>query len=149
MSTALPQLAPQLELADLLVAGRATMFEPHDLPGRYGRAICAIERLLAAAGAPAVVAGGWAVWRHGFVGRVTQDVDIVVPADHVNELLRIAPVGGFDVLPRPAGLWPKLRHKGSRTPARQPRPGRRDPRAPRRRASSLRHAPGRIAGSGR
>ncbi len=32
-------LAEQLALADELLAGRDTMFEPQDLPGRYGRVI--------------------------------------------------------------------------------------------------------------
>jgi hypothetical protein len=44
---------------------------------------------------------------------VTQDVDIVVPADRVEELLRVAALSGFDVLPTPPGLWPKLVHKES------------------------------------
>jgi len=58
-----------------------------------------------------VLAGGWAVWHHGFVGRVTQDVDIVLPASRVDELLQAAAVSGFELLPRRAGRWPKLRHK--------------------------------------
>ncbi|MGA2616259.1 MAG: hypothetical protein ABSF26_01540 [Thermoguttaceae bacterium] len=110
---ALNLLAEQLELTDALRAGRDKMLEPQDLPGRYGRVIRALDRLLRATGCEAVVAGGWAVWRHGFLGRVTQDVDIVVPAALIQELLRVAPLGGFDVLPTPAGLWPKLLHKES------------------------------------
>ena len=106
-------VAEQLELADLLRAGRDRMLEPQELPGRYGQVIRALDRLLGAIGGEAVVAGGWAVWRHGYLGRVTQDVDIVVPADMVEELLRVAPVGGFEVLPGRAGAWPKLRHKES------------------------------------
>src|SRR5207237_934680 len=47
----------------------------------------------------------------GYVGRVTQDLDIVVPAAQVDELLRVAAVSGFQVLPRPEGRWPKLLHK--------------------------------------
>jgi len=87
------------------------MLQPQDLPGRYGRAIRAIDRVLAATGAHAVLAGGWAVWRHGYVGRVTQDVDVVVGADEVSELLRVASVSGFEVLEAPPGRWPKLHHK--------------------------------------
>src|SRR5438034_10476890 len=60
---------------------------------------------------PSVLAGGWAVWRHGFVGRVTQDLDIVLPADRIEEFLRTAAVSGFEVLPQPEGRWPKVRHK--------------------------------------
>jgi hypothetical protein len=89
------------------------MLEPQDLPGRYGRVIRALEHLLRAIQSQAVVAGGWAVWRHGYLGRVTQDVDIVVPAGAVDELLRVAAVSGFDVLPARGGIWPKLHHKES------------------------------------
>jgi len=107
------ELAAQLELADLLRAGRNRMLEPQDLPGRYGRVIRALDHLLDTIRSPAVVAGGWAVWRHGYLGRVTQDVDIVVPADAVDELLRAAAVSGFEVFPARGGRWPKLRHKES------------------------------------
>src|SRR5262245_53976587 len=87
------------------------MFEPQDLPGRYGRVVKAVDHLLEAMNGEAVLAGGWAVWRHGFVGRVTQDIDIVLPACQVEEFLRLAAVSGFEVLPQPAGRWPKARHK--------------------------------------
>jgi hypothetical protein len=106
-------LAAQLEVADRLRAERDKMLEPQDLPGRYGRVIRALDHLIHATGAEAVVAGGWAVWRHGYLGRVTQDVDVVVPADAVQQLLRLASLSGFEVLPGPAGIWPKLRHKES------------------------------------
>jgi hypothetical protein len=43
-------LAAQLELADTLYSGRSRMLEPQDLPGRYGRAVAAIDRFLRAAG---------------------------------------------------------------------------------------------------
>ena len=87
------------------------MLEPQDLPGRYGRVIHSIDRLLAAVKCPAVVGGGWAVWRHGFVGRVTQDLDVVVGAEQVDELIRAASVAGFEVLTTQPGRWPKLLHK--------------------------------------
>jgi hypothetical protein len=106
-------LAAELEVADRLRAGRDAMLEPQDLPGRYGRVIQAIDRLLQVIECPAVVAGGWAVWRHGYLGRVTQDVDVVIPADRLDEVLRVAAVSGFEVLPSRAGLWPKLHHKES------------------------------------
>jgi hypothetical protein len=106
-------LASQLELADLLLAGRDRMLEPQELPGRYGRVIRALDHLLEALGGEAVVAGGWAVWRHGYVGRVTQDVDVVVPAGLVDGLVRAAGVSGFEVLPTSPGMWPRLRHKES------------------------------------
>jgi hypothetical protein len=106
-------LADQLELADLLRAGRERMLEPQDLPGRYGRVVRALDRVLGTVRAEAVVAGGWAVWRHGYLGRVTQDLDVVVPAGMVEELLRAAAASGFEVLPGRAGAWPKLRHKES------------------------------------
>lgn len=87
------------------------MLEPQDLPGRYGRVVKALDQVLAACDCEAVVGGGWAVWRHGYVGRVTQDVDIVLPADRIDDFKRTAVVSGFDVLPEPAGRWPKLRHR--------------------------------------
>jgi hypothetical protein len=104
-------LAAQLELAEQLRAEGGKMLAPQELPGRYGRVIAALDRLLTIVGAEAVVAGGWAVWRHGYLGRVTQVVEIVVPVGLVAELLRVAAVSGFEVLPAPPGTWPKLRHK--------------------------------------
>jgi hypothetical protein len=52
-----------------------------------------------------------AVWRHGFVNRVTQHVDIVLPADRIEEFLRTASVSGFQVLSHAPGRWPKVHHK--------------------------------------
>lgn len=104
-------LTEQLELGEQLLAGRDRMFEPQDLPGRYGRVVRAIDRVLTAIGAEAVLGGGWAVWRHGFFGRMTQDIDIVLPANVVDEFLRAASVSGFEILPQPPGRWPKLLHK--------------------------------------
>ena len=89
------------------------MFEPQDLPGRYGRVIAALDHVLAAIEGQAVLGGGWAVWRHGFFGRMTQDVDIVLPAQAIGDFLQVASVSGFEVLDPPAGRWPKLRHRGS------------------------------------
>jgi hypothetical protein len=100
-----------LETADELLHRGDTMFEPHDLPGRYGRVISDLERLLSATETLAVVAGGWAVWRHGYVGRVTQDVDVVIPQDKQADLLRSGPICGFDALTVSCGNWPKLFHR--------------------------------------
>jgi hypothetical protein len=111
MHVSLQSLTEQLELADELLAGKDRMFEPQDLPGRYGRVVRALDHLLAAVGAQAVVGGGWAVWRHGYQGRITQDIDIVLAADQVDEFLRAAAVSGFDVPAQPTGRWPKLMHK--------------------------------------
>ena len=112
MRTVTPNLlSEQLELADQLLAGRDTMLEPQDLPGRYGRVVKAVDRVLHLANCEAVLGGGWAVWRYGFIGRVTQDVDIVIPADRVDEFLRVASVSGFEVLPQRPGRWPKVMHK--------------------------------------
>jgi hypothetical protein len=83
----LDMLTEQLALADELLTRGGMMTEPQDLPGRYGRVIKALDHLLAVTGCPSALAGGWAVWRHGFVGRVTQDVDIPVAADRVDEIL--------------------------------------------------------------
>jgi hypothetical protein len=104
-------VAQQLELAEQLRAGRDAMFEPQDLPGRFGRVVQAIDHVLQAIDSPGVVGGGWAVWRHGFVARVTQDIDIVLPADRLDEFLRVAGVSGFEVLATRPGRWPKLDHK--------------------------------------
>jgi hypothetical protein len=104
-------LTEQLALADQLGMGRKTMFEPQDLPGRYGRVVKAVDRVLSTMSCVGLLAGGWAVWRHGYVGRITQDVDILLPADRLDEFLRVAGVSGFEVLPAQEGFWPKLRHK--------------------------------------
>jgi hypothetical protein len=104
-------LTRQLELADILLAGRDRMLEPQDLPGRYGRVVRALDQVLAACDCEAVVGGGWAVWRHGYVGRVTQDVEIALPKASVEEFLRAASVSGFELLKQPEGCWPKLLHR--------------------------------------
>src|SRR5262245_10437543 len=104
-------LADQLELADQLLVGRPQMLQPQDLPGRYGRAVKAVDHLLYVIHCPSVLGGGWAVWRHGYVGRVTQDLDIALPADRIDEFLRAASVAGFEILPVMPGRWPKVLHK--------------------------------------
>jgi hypothetical protein len=71
----------------------------------------AVDRLLQVIGCEAVLGGGWAVWRHGYVGRVTQDIDIALPADRIDEFLRAASVAGFDLLPVQPGRWPKIMHR--------------------------------------
>jgi hypothetical protein len=87
------------------------MLEPQDLPGRYGRVVHALDEIVRGCNCEAVVGGGWAVWRHGYVGRVTQGIDIAVPSDKLDDFLRTAAVSGFEVLTPPAGRWPKLHHK--------------------------------------
>jgi hypothetical protein len=104
-------LTDRLALADELLAGRNHMLEPQDLPGRYGRVVKGLDEVIAACGCEAVVGGGWAVWRHGYVGRVTQDIDIALPADEIDNFLEVANVKGFDILTSSAGHWPKLLHK--------------------------------------
>jgi hypothetical protein len=81
----LEHVRERLELADQLREGRDSMFEPEDLPGRYGGVVRALNHLLAAVDAEAVLGGGWAVWRHGFLGRVTQDVEIVLAAGRARD----------------------------------------------------------------
>jgi hypothetical protein len=104
-------LTQQLQLADALLAGRDRMLEPQDLPGRYGRVVRALDHILQACNCDSVVGGGWAVWRHGYIGRVTQDIDIVLPSDRVADFLQAAAFNGFEVLRSPEGRWPKLRHR--------------------------------------
>jgi hypothetical protein len=104
-------LQENLLLGEHLLAGRDSMFEPQDLPGRYGQVIKALDRVLQVLDCASVLGGGWAVWRYGFFGRMTQDVDIVLPADRIGEFVRMASLSGFEPLPQPAGRWPKVRHK--------------------------------------
>jgi hypothetical protein len=109
--TSLAFLKEQIELNEQLLEGRERMFHPQDLPGRYGRVVRAVDHLLQAIKCEAVVGGGWAVWHHGFVARVTQDIDMALPASRIDEFLQVARVSGFQVLPQPEGRWPKLIHK--------------------------------------
>jgi hypothetical protein len=44
---------------------------------------------------------------------VTQDVDIALPTDRIDEFLRVAAVSGFELLAQRPGRWPKVRHKES------------------------------------
>jgi hypothetical protein len=111
MQLAADTLEQQLELADALLAGRDSMLEPQDLPGRYGRVVKALDQVIHACDCEAVVAGGWAVWRHGYVGRVTQDVDIALAKASVDDFLLAASVSGFDTVSQPEGRWPKLHHR--------------------------------------
>lgn len=104
-------LKEQIELNEQLLAAREHMFNPQDLPGRYGRAVRAIDHLLQATKCEAVLGGGWAVWHHGFAERITQDLDIALPAGRIDEFLQVASVSGFTVVPRRSGRWPKLVHK--------------------------------------
>lgn len=106
-------LTEQLELGEQLLQVTGTMFSPQDLPGRYGCVVKAIDCVLEALRCEAVVAGGWAVWHHGYFGRMTQDIDIALAKDHVDAFLQAAAVSGFEVLPQQSGRWPKLSHKES------------------------------------
>ncbi len=109
--TSLGFLKEQIELNEQLLAGREHMFHPQDLPGRYGRVVRAVDHLLQVIKCEAVLGGGWAVWYHGFIARVTQDIDIALPASCIDEFLRVAAVSGFEILPKQEGRWPKLMHK--------------------------------------
>jgi hypothetical protein len=109
--TSLAFLTEQVELSERLNAERDVMLEPQDLPGRYGRVVRAIDHILEATRIEAVLGGGWAVWRHGYAARLTQDVDIALPADRIEEFQRAASVSGFELLPPKPGRWPKMLHK--------------------------------------
>jgi hypothetical protein len=109
--TSLAFLKEQIELNDQLLAGREHMFDPQDLPGRYGRVVRAVDHLLQALNCEAVLGWGWAVWHHGFTERLTQDLDIALPATRIEEFLHAASVSGFSIVPRRQGRWPKLLHK--------------------------------------
>jgi hypothetical protein len=58
--TTLEFLKEQIELNEQLVAGRKSMIEPHDLPGRYGRVVKSVNHLLEILQCEAVLGGGWA-----------------------------------------------------------------------------------------
>lgn len=109
--TTLELLTEQVELAEQLLAGRDAMLEPQDLPGRYGRVVKAVDRILQATHIEAVLGGRWAVWRHGYSARVTQDLDIALPADRIDEFRQVAAVSGFDLLKDQPGRWPKMIHQ--------------------------------------
>lgn len=98
------------ELADELLTMDPANSQPRDLPGRYGRVVRDLERMLVSTGTDAVVAGGWAVWHHGYAGRITQDIDIVIASDCLSDLARWASHFGFHVFAAPEVRWPKLQH---------------------------------------
>jgi hypothetical protein len=112
--TTLDVLKEQIELSEHLVAERDQMIEPQDLPGRYGRVVRAVDHLLGVMECEAVLGGGWAVWRHGYAERVTQDLDVALPAARIDEFMNVASVSGFQILPKREGRWPKLIHKETR-----------------------------------
>src|SRR5262249_25675859 len=70
-----------------------------------------IDHLLQVTDTEAVLGGGWAVWHYGFSGRITQDIDIALPAAKIDEFMRAASVSGFELLPQQPGRWPKMKHK--------------------------------------
>ena len=109
--TTLEFLSEQVELSEQLNMGRDVMLEPQDLPGRYGRVVRAIDHILEVTRIEAALGGGWAVWRHGYAARLTQDIDIALPADRIEEFQRAASVSGFELLAQKPGRWPKMRHK--------------------------------------
>lgn len=61
MSDVPVNLAEVLALADALQEGRDHMQEPQDLPGRFGRVIKSLDRLLVLTSSEAVVGGGCGV----------------------------------------------------------------------------------------
>ena len=99
------------ELAETLRQMTPEQCSPSDLPGRSGKTIKDLERLLLAADALSVVAGGWAVWRHGYAGRVTEDVDIVVAQKDLTRLQELDSSFGFDFFVPPPGRGPKMLHR--------------------------------------
>lgn len=147
LSVTLNSLNEQLSVFETMRIERDSMFEPQDLPGRYGRVVNAVDQVLIAISSEAVLGGGWAVWRHGFVNRVTQDLDIVLPADKVDEFLRVARYSGFEVLQQIPGRWPKLRHKDSDIQVDLLPEGER-PGTPASPAPTLIPSPGQIGGQG-
>src|SRR5262245_45658682 len=107
----LSALREHLELVEQLRTRKSAMLEPQDLPGRYGLVVQGVDAVLQAISCEAVLGGGWAVWHHGYLGRYTQDLDIALPQNRVEEFLRVAAVSGFDVLRPTSGRWPRLQHR--------------------------------------
>ena len=65
---------------------------------------------LCGGGVEFILVGGTAANVHGSA-RLTQDVDIVLPADRLDDFLSVAAVSGFDLMTTSPGRWPKLLHK--------------------------------------
>ena len=78
----LEYLTEQLELGEQLLVGRDKMFEPQDLPGRYGRVVHAVDRLLQVLSCGAVLAGGCSESGSHLAGGVGADKAIVVVLMH-------------------------------------------------------------------
>lgn len=89
------------------------MERPQDLPDEFGVVVAAIDAVLASTGTKAVLAGGWAVWRHGYAARVTEDVDVAIATADVEKFLTAAATADFNLIPGVPGRWPKLRHRAS------------------------------------
>ncbi|MCY2974563.1 MAG: hypothetical protein NTW52_07830 [Planctomycetota bacterium] len=100
-----------LETSEQLMTLDPSRAKPSDLPGRFGRVVHDVERLLQACVADATVVGGWSVWHYGYVGRVTHDLDIVISHEHEEPLVRLSSMFGFRPLGVHEGNWPKLEHK--------------------------------------
>ena len=75
------QLSAILETSEQLLLLEPAMSQPSDLPGRFGRAVRDIERLLRATEVPAAVAGGWSVWHHGYVAYAAEFDALIVQAN--------------------------------------------------------------------
>jgi hypothetical protein len=86
---------------------------PRYLPAGYGIVVKSLDQLLEMLVCDAVLCGSCAVWHHGYLGTIPDDIDIVLPKTRVDELLDTAVVSGFEKLLQPPGRWPKLLHKES------------------------------------
>lgn len=113
MPATLEFITEQVLLSEELRAGRETMLDPEDLPGKYGRVVREVNEILQLIKCEAVVAGGWAAWYRGYVDRVAQNVEIVLPANRIEEFRQIAAISGFELVPSADGRWPLLIHKAT------------------------------------
>lgn len=78
----------------------------------FSHAVAALERISARLGVPIAIVGGLAAIHHG-VPVTTQDIDIVVPAAALDDLLEVAPGEGLIVKKRSPAGWHCLAYEGT------------------------------------
>jgi len=74
--------------------------------------VAALDQVLHACDCESVEGGGWADWRHGYVGRVTQDIDMYCQTGRVDDFLQAASVSGFEVPVRSGGTLAETMSSG-------------------------------------
>jgi hypothetical protein len=105
------------ELADDIVAAIATLERGSESvravmtgeSNRFGRALEDLQKLADSEGFPIAIVGGLGAIRYGYPA-ATQDIDIAVGRDHLDALLRAAPLFGFKVAWEAKSGWHILAH---------------------------------------